>query len=159
MAILHRSGVPRHQVEDLCQDILIKIWQSIESFEYNPDKCRFRTWLSTVCRNKIYEFFELRKYKSSGEESDALIMITEKAEIDQIIEREWQLFLVGKAFDKVKKSFNDKAIQAYLEFQQEKEVSVIAKLLELSESSVYVYNKRVKDALTREIILLSNELD
>ena len=37
MAILHRSGIPHNQVEDLCQDILLKIWKSIGNFDYNPE--------------------------------------------------------------------------------------------------------------------------
>ncbi|WDE97115.1 sigma-70 family RNA polymerase sigma factor [Lentisphaera profundi] len=159
MAILNRSGVPLHQVEDLNQDILLSIWKSIENFEYKPSECTFRTWLSTISRNKIYDFFARQKTKSNYESSTVIPTTLEKSEIDIIIEREWRLYIAGKAFEKVSQQFNEKAIQAYREFQSGKDVPDISQKLEISESSVYVYNKRVKDAMSREIILLSRDLE
>ena len=158
MAILHRSGVPRHEVEDLCQDILLKIWKNIENFEYKPAECTFRTWLSTVCRNKIYDFFAREKTKKKITGEGTIALVSEKAEIDSIIEREWRLYIAGLAFEQVSQQFNEKSMSAYSEFHKGREVGEIARDLGISESSIYVYNKRVKDAMSREIILLSRDL-
>lgn len=156
MAILHRSGVPNDQVEDLCQDILVKIWKSIGSFNYDPEKCSFRTWLSTVCRNTVCDFFKKKK-KENVIDGD-LPLVPDEAEIDQIIEREWRLYVAGKAMEKVSRQFNDAALSAYKMFHKGTSVKDIASTLDISESSVYVYNKRIKDAMSREIILFSREL-
>ena len=157
MAILRRSGIPHSQLEDLKQDILISIWKSIEKFEYDPTKCSFRTWLSTISRNKIYDFFARQKTKNNYE-SKLQDSPLDKAEIDQIIEREWRLYIAGKAFERVSQQFNNKAIEAYRNFQSGKGVDLVAQELNISESSVYVYNKRVKDAMSREIIGLTRDL-
>lgn len=156
MAILHRSGIPNNQVEDLCQDILLKIWKSIGSFDYDPEKCSFRTWLSTVCRNTVCDFFKKKKKENISE--GELPQIPDEAEIDSIIEREWRLYIAGKAMEKVSRQFNEKALNSYKLFQKGSSVEEISQSLDISESSVYVYNKRIKDAMSREIILLSREL-
>ena len=101
MAILRRSGIPNHQIEDLNQDILLSIWKSIENFDYKPSECTFRTWLSTISRNKIYDFFARQKTKKCYESSEVIATTLEKAEIEVIIEREWRLYIAGKAFEKV----------------------------------------------------------
>ena len=158
MAILHRSGIPKSSVEDLCQDILLKIWMSIENFEYDPEKCTFRTWLSVVCRNTVYKFSAKQK-KVNADNDLEMPPLPNEAEIDSIIEREWRLYIAGQAMQRVTQQFNETALNAYKQFQKGHPVEDIAQNLEISESSVYVYNKRVKDAMSRQIILLSRELD
>ena len=157
MTILHRSGIPSSHIQDLCQDILLKIWKSIESFEYDPEKCTFRTWLSVVCRNTVYKFSA--KQKKLAIDDVEVPHIADEAEIDHIIEREWRLYIAAKALESVSRQFNKNALEAYRGFHKGQSVEDIAQSLEISESSIYVYNKRVKDAMSREIILLSRELN
>ena len=154
-AILYHARVPRDVIADLTQDIFLKVWKSIERLEYNPQKCRFRTWLGTVCRNTIYNYFN-RRQAAHEELEDSLC---KQAEIDEIIETEWQIYIAAMAMDNVSKRFNDKFIYAYKEFQSGRGVAEIAETLEIAENSVYVYSKRVKTAISREIILLINDLE
>ena len=53
--VLRRMNVPQSDSEDVVQDILVKIWRSIAS--YDAEKGRFRTWLSTVVRNAVFDQF------------------------------------------------------------------------------------------------------
>ena len=158
-AIAHKSGVPLPHIDDICQEILLRVWKSIENFEYDPSKCKFRSWLTTVSRNRIYTFFNQEKKKQNDVEVNEEILGPEDAELDEIIEKEWQAYIVQLALDKVSESFSDKVVNIYKDFQSGKTVDVIAKEYDVSESSVYVYNKRVKGAMTREIVLLVNDLE
>ncbi|MCM8537279.1 MAG: sigma-70 family RNA polymerase sigma factor [Lentisphaeraceae bacterium] len=158
-AIAYKTGVPLPHIDDLCQDILLRVWKSIENFEYNPEKCKFRTWLTTVSRNQIYTFFGREKKKQNDVEVNEEILGPEEAELDEIIEKEWQTYIVKLAIEKVRESFSDKVVDIYLAFQNGQTVDAIAQKYEVSESSVYVYNKRVKAVVTREIVLLVNDLE
>lgn len=158
-AIAHKSGVPLPHIDDICQDILLRVWKNIENFEYDPSKCKFRSWLTTVSRNRIYTFFNKENKKQNDVEINEEIVGPEEAELDEIIEKEWQAYIVNMALEKVRDSFSGKVVDIYVAFQEEKTVDVIAKEFGVSESSVYVYNKRVKAAMTREIVLLVNDLE
>jgi RNA polymerase sigma-70 factor (ECF subfamily) len=46
-------GVAEHEADDLCQNILIAVRKAMDTFEYNPSRCRFQSWLFTVARNHI----------------------------------------------------------------------------------------------------------
>ena len=158
-AILYRSGVPFDSVEDLCQEIMLRVWKSIENFEYDPSKCRFRTWLSTVCRNHLVRWFQVQKKKYNKVDMDEKYLPPGEAEINEIIDNEWQVYIASRAFEKVSRNFNEKALKAYTDFQKGIDVEVIAKEIGVAENTVYVYSKRVKEAMTREILLLVSELD
>lgn len=158
MAILNRSGVPNQQVEDLTQDILLSVWKNMETFEYKPQECRFRSWLSRVCRNKVANFFQSKKRKMN-EPGEEMPIIPDEAEIDEIIEREWKLYVSAKAFEAVEQRFDEKTMKSYYLTAEGKPTATIAEELDIAESSVYVYNKRVKHALSREIALLRQDLE
>jgi RNA polymerase sigma-70 factor (ECF subfamily) len=158
-AIAYKSGVPLPHIDDLCQDILLRVWKSIENFEYNPEKCKFRSWLTTVSRNQIYTFFSREKKKQNDVEVNEEILGPEEAELNEIIEKEWQAYIVTLALKKVRENFSGNVVDIYLAFQDGLTIDLVAKKYDVSESSVYVYNKRVKAAVTREIVLLVNDLE
>lgn len=159
MGILNKAGIKYEFVEDLCQEILLRIWKSIENFEYDPSKCKFRTWLGTVCRNHIYNFYERVKKKHDSVDMHESYLPPGEADINEIIEKEWQVYIAAKAFEKVSKNFNEKALISYKEFQKGRDAAEISKEIDVAENTIYVYHRRVKQAMTREILLLVKELD
>ncbi len=159
MGILNKAGIKYDFVEDLCQEILLRIWKSIENFEYDPSKCKFRTWLGTVCRNHIYNFYERVEKKYDNVDMDESYLPPGEADINEIIEKEWQVYIAKKAFEKVSNDFNDKALVSYTEFQKGRDVADISKEIDVAANTIYVYHRRVKQAMTREILLLVKELD
>jgi len=156
-AILYRSGIPYDQVEDVSQDIFVKVWKGIENFEYDPEKCHFRTWLSTVCRNKVYDYWKSKK--ATSVELDEANLEDKTAEIDEIIEREWKIYIAEKALKNICAKFEAHVVRAYKEFQTGRSVKEISNELGIAENTVHVYSKRVKAAMTREITLLINYLE
>ena len=50
-AILRGMNLSHHDIEDLKQQILLKVWKGLPNFKYEPHKHRFRSWLCTVTRN------------------------------------------------------------------------------------------------------------
>jgi len=49
MAYLLRSGFSRHDAEDLCQDIFVRVVKSLATFD--PLRGAFSAWLATIARN------------------------------------------------------------------------------------------------------------
>ena len=50
LCVLNQLGVPHNDLEDLSQQILIALTRDLS--RYDRDRARFRTWLSTIVRNK-----------------------------------------------------------------------------------------------------------
>lgn len=57
--IIHNKDI----AEDILQDSMIKIWNSIDS--YNPNKGRLFTWMVNICRNHSIDILRSKKYKNS----------------------------------------------------------------------------------------------
>ena len=45
------KGLAPHDAEDLAQQVLISVSKGIASWEHDPRRARFRTWLARVVRN------------------------------------------------------------------------------------------------------------
>ncbi len=54
---------------DLSQDVFIKAWRALPSFE---SRSRFSTWLFRISHNVVYDWVRKRKIESSGELNDEI---------------------------------------------------------------------------------------
>jgi RNA polymerase sigma factor (sigma-70 family) len=163
-SIIRNFNIKNDLSEDLYQDILIGLWKNLPKFEYRPNKCRFRTWLSVVCRNVVLTYL---KSKAGRERSlevnydaicDSLNNFSD-AEIENIAESEWKLFIAEKAMKNISEMLSAKLINIFnasLDGISDKD---LAEKHETSEASIRVYRHRVKNALLKEIIHLNKELD
>jgi len=52
--MIYKMGVSPNEVDDLAQKTLLALWQKLPTFEYHPEHCKFRTWMtSTPSRNSM----------------------------------------------------------------------------------------------------------
>lgn len=158
-SLLNRLNVPSQQVEDLCQDILLSLWKGMDQFEYNPDHCKFRSYLFAVTKNKVYTYFKSLKSKVKEIDLGEKDFASEASEIDLVIEKEWQIYVGKKAFERVQEQFKPHILEIYLAFQKGESPAKLADKFDVAENTIYVYNKRVKEAMTRAVILLTHELE
>lgn len=83
----------------------------------------------------------------------------ENVEIDSLIENEWETYITNLAMDRVKKSFQGKAIEAFELGLSGSNAAEIASTTGLSVASVYTLRKRVKRSLLLEVRSLVKELE
>ena len=153
-----------HDCEDLQQNIMLISWKSLPQFNYQPDKGSFRAWISTVTRREAVHYIKKRQknfISVNEEEAGRLKEVLEsisKPDIENSITKEWQSFISEKAWENVKPKFSDKVLEVFQRISKGVDVEEIAKDLDISESSVYVYKKRVLNTLQKEILKLDREL-
>lgn len=78
---LNRGDVDEAELDDLTQDVFVKLVEVLRQERYDPRKAKFRTYLSTLMRNLLVDRWrerrrepspELRREGASGTESEAI---------------------------------------------------------------------------------------
>jgi len=159
--VLHRMNVSASDFDDLVQNILLKLWRSIKS--YDSSKARFRTWLGVVVRNAVYDQFAetQRRGKLVEREIESLKKLEEQPapEIEQLIEQEWAEHVTRLAMERIKKVFSDDAVRSFTMSVDGAAAKEIAEELNLSTDSVYTLKSRVKSRFIKEIKAVIEELE
>ena len=145
--LILKLGVPQHESDDVSQQILINLWKRLGTYSF--EKGKFRPWLATVVRNTVYSHHSRRsKIKTESlEERD----VESPAEVDRMIEIEWEDYLTEKALERIKATFSEKSVQAFLMSVDGKSHDLIAEELGIAEKSVKVLKSRVKKCYVLEM--------
>lgn len=108
--LLHGMKVPMHDFDDLVQTVLVKLWKSLRSFDH--EKARFRTWLSVVVRNAVWDYFAEGRRRSKLMENNRdfveVLDATPPSEIEARIAREWVQYVTQLAMERIQKVFSGK---------------------------------------------------
>ena len=156
-SIIMKMGVAHSECDDIAQDVLLKAWKALPDFEYDPNKGKFRTWLSTVCANTVRTYFKRHNRKSalfSDEEKELAI----DSELDKISLIEWKKFISERAWDTVKPTLSEQVCRIFERISTGEDMHNIADDLDIPYNTVCVYKKRVINKLTKVIHELNVEL-
>ena len=95
-------GVEQKDLDDLSQQIMLKLWKKLPTFDYDPQLGSFRSWLCTIVRNTVYNHF--RDNKSN----DVASFNTEKInpELEKLFENEWMIHISNLAIRAVRDNFS-----------------------------------------------------
>ncbi|GIW21954.1 MAG: RNA polymerase sigma factor RpoE [Candidatus Sericytochromatia bacterium] len=99
--LLYRLIPDEFDINDIAQDIWIKVYQSIANFKINSS---FKTWLNKIAINTYYDKLRKKRYKEEvsideeDEEGNKIFDIPDSRLIpeDIILDNEWQNFLEDK---------------------------------------------------------------
>lgn len=154
---------PESDVEDVLQEVLLKLMQAFQSFRYDP-KQRFRSWLKAVTRNAAIDIFRSRQFRVRGSgDTDVLSQLQATPAQDDLYER------INAAFDLELFELACSAVRARVEVRTWRafEMTTIenvppkdaATQLEMSTAHLYVAISRVKAQLKDEVNRLKDEVD
>jgi RNA polymerase sigma-70 factor (ECF subfamily) len=54
-AFARHRGCSEHTAEEIVQDVMLKVFQQRDVYQYDPERGRFRDWLGAVVRNQVAE--------------------------------------------------------------------------------------------------------
>ena len=158
LSIMNNLNVSHHDSEDLLQSILLKLWNKLPEFEYDPGKGQFRYWLGRVTKNDVFKHFEKSKKRSEDSPESESSSGSEDPEINEMIEREWQNYIAEKAWNNITNSFGQKILDVFHCFADGLTGPEVAEKMEMAENTAYVYKLRVQKALHKEMMRLEFEL-
>ena len=138
-----QCGVPSACFLELEQNVLVSFFKTIDKFEYDPQKGRFRNYLGTIIHNCIIQLHREKKTaKRSVQYSEATTSCDDYFE--KLWEDEWRQHCFWLAYKKTKSEMPEKEIEVF-ELCAIKNVPAtqVASSSGISLSTVYEYKNNV----------------
>ena len=161
--ILLRIGLRGADLEDAHQQVRLKLWKGLTAYRRDESRGRFRNWLSALIRNAAIDWMRAQRRHREGavsiEKVDLDLTSTQPADLDKVIETEWQHHIVQMAMERLQDVFTGNAFEVLALSMKGQNADAIASELGIRRESVYVIRNRVKTRLNREIVLLREELE
>ena len=156
--IILKMGVNSSNSDDVAQQIVIKLWKKINT--YDSSKGHFRPWLSTVIRNSVNEHYRKENRRNENPFFDGEAeKISRESELDEMIQSEWEAYLTEEAIKRVKDVFSGKAVDAFLLGLDGVSNQEISERLDISLGSVKVLKARVKSCFISEMRKLTRSME
>jgi RNA polymerase sigma-70 factor (ECF subfamily) len=155
-------GLQDADAADLMQDVFRSIANTIGRWNYDPARGKFRGWLFTITRNKIFSFLESRRRRAVGSgDSDVLEQLESQPapdDQDELWDREYERRLFGMAAEQVRGEFTDQTWKAFWQTAVDgKNPKDVARALGMSPGAVYVAKSRVLARLREQVAVLQEE--
>jgi RNA polymerase sigma-70 factor (ECF subfamily) len=152
-----RQGLIDADAADVVQEVLAQVAKSIRSFEYEPEKGRFRSWLCAVTRSKIYRI----QRRSQAEPSVSLVDDEQIATAGE--EPAWtEIFnaeVLRASLNKIRPSFESDTWEMFERvWVQDQSAAEVARALNRPIHAVYVAKSRVLNRLKQEILSVAEDL-
>lgn len=162
-AVILQHGLARADAEELCQDVMVKVWKALSSFLYEPERCRFRTWLARISKNTALNFLKRKSTRERAQHIDDgeshILSLSTGAELEDLAEDEWRLFIAQSAWEVIQDKFNPLQLKVYAEMAEGSTAAEVSQLLDIKENTAYVYRKAVQEGMSLAIKRLNVELD
>ena len=99
--------IDKSHCEDLQQDILVKLWKRLKS--YDESKSKFRTWLSRVIRNTVLNYIRdnAKSKNILAPETENLLDPESENELNEHIQAEWEVYITNLALERIKNLFSE----------------------------------------------------
>jgi RNA polymerase sigma-70 factor (ECF subfamily) len=165
--VVHKMGIKHPDSDDLVQASFLKVWKNIDRFKVDDDRAKFRTWLSTMIRNLVINHINQRKgafEKLQSMEDNRNVMpeflhSVSETEVDEVIQKEWETYVVNLAMKNIKTLFSARAIEIFSQLLDGADTKTIAVRYEIEENSVHKLKNRVKNRLIEEIQRIRENLE
>jgi RNA polymerase sigma-70 factor (ECF subfamily) len=154
-AYCRRRGAQDADAADVAQEVLTRVARAVRTFEYQPERGRFRDWLGTVTRRALALYQRKQAREARG------------AELGQVIdpepEAEWtadfHARVLGVALERIRGHFEAATWGAFLRVWQDGRPALeVSRELSLSIDSVYAAKSRVLKRLWEEVRMLAEDL-
>lgn len=149
------------EAEDLVQEVCVKVFRQINTFQYAPEKGRFRGWLKTITRNAVIDYLR-RKGNRSRTAQEYRVHLELKQAADQtfdeeVWQKEWEKALYEAALERVRERVGEETYRVFKRYVLENEsVQVVADETTMDPNAIYAVKHRVLRYLREEVDRIIN---
>lgn len=155
-------GLQPSDADDLAQQVLMSVAKHIKTWESNPQRARFRTWLGHVIRNAAVNALSRRAADRGLGGTESMRMFNQQANRagdSEALELQWRREAFRWAADQIRDEFKNETWEAFWLLAVESLSPVeVAKRVNKSVGAVYVAKSRVMQRLQQKVRQLEGEL-
>lgn len=164
-----KSGLTADEAEEVVQETMATLSKNLDSYEYQPEECSFKSWIFKCAKWRIID--QIRKRPADflrsirpDHEPDRTATVERVADeatppLEQIWEEEWQQNLMDVALARVKQKVSIKEFQIFdLYVLKAWPVSEVKRMLHVSAARVYVTKHRISALIRKEVRKLEEEM-
>ena len=139
-------GLTPAECDDLMIDVMVIFWKKAESFVYDPEHGRFRSYLGAIAN------FAALKLLGKNRPQTGPLPEDYPAEVDVTEMEKWHDYLLGKAVEELRESVDTVTYEAfYMLCIQERSVSDVAAVTRKSPNTLYGIRHRCLQKLKKII--------
>ena len=165
-----RFGCSPAKADDVFQETMVCLLRKISSFEYDPSRGSFRSYLKTIVKGRCYDLFRKEsRYIATGnddsekEQSNSYLDIMSSGNADTLSledDNVWLNSLVRQALRRVYGKVDQVTYKSFCMYVLEDySVDEVSKRLgDLRTGTIYQQKSRVLKMLEREFLLLLDEM-
>lgn len=153
---LNRQGVPASDLEDLSQEVLLKVVKHLPSFQHSGQRGAFRSWLRTIVCGRTADYWRAMDAGTQAQGgSGAAAALEEIVDPDSELNRQWDeehdRYVVRCLLALVEEEFEPSTLQAFRRLALDGvSGEEAARELGLSVAAVYVAKSRVLARVRQE---------
>lgn len=148
--IRRRSRATEHDVEDILQDIFIKVYRNLNDFD---DRLSFSSWIYRITHNHIIDWYRKEKKHDNvsldNEESTLIFSLAGGESADAAAHAKELSGEVSKILDNISPAYRDVLV---LRFFEDKSYEEISDILRIPVSAVGVRINRAKAAIKKKLL-------
>ena len=154
--MIHHIGksrqLTREECDDLMVDVMVIFWKKMDSFFYDPERGKFRSYLAKITHYAAMKIFNRRP--DSGKLTATALTLKYPEGIDEIYMTEWQDFIIEKAMEDLRNQVDTESYQVfYMLFIQHRDIAEISSITRKSRNNIYVIRSRCMKKLKKLIAL------
>jgi RNA polymerase sigma-70 factor (ECF subfamily) len=160
---LRKGGLQDADAADLTQEVLRSVAGAAHSLDYDPARGSFRSWLFTVVRNKLSNFYKAQqRHEQASGGSDARAWLEEQPDRQEAQAEQWDREYEERLFHwaaaQVRGGFQEATWKAFWQTAVEgRSPGEVAGELGMSKGAVYIAKSRVLARLRQQIVQLNGE--
>jgi RNA polymerase sigma factor (sigma-70 family) len=154
-----KAGLNETEADEVVQETCIGLAKNVGEFQYDPKKCRFKTWLLNLASWRVKNQLAKRNRWDDRIQTSTIDRAADPKNLDEIWDEEWRGNLLKTAIEKIRAQFSAAQFQIFdLNVLKEWPARDVAKSLGVSRASVYLAKHRISAALKKEIARLEKKL-
>ena len=154
-----RRGLQDADAADLAQDVLGAVARSIRSFEYRPEKGRFRDWMLLITRRRLIRFYEQQARRADKPQPARALDQAGSDGSDPEWSEEFNNRVLEAAMDRVRPEFEQSTWKAFERvWLENRPAAETADELSIRVQSVYMAKSRVLKRLMEEVQDIAEEI-
>jgi RNA polymerase sigma factor (sigma-70 family) len=150
-----RQGLQSADTDEILQDVLMALAQSMPGFQYDPNKGKFRSYLKTAVLHAIYRKSRQKRGEVCLDDMEAVVQrAAGDSSIEGHWEAEWRQYHLRLAMSRIEMEFNEKDRAAFAAYAVGGcDAGQVAQELSMSTDAVYQAKSRILRRLSELIEL------